>query len=138
MDMQQYKKFYWPEYKRLMMGLIDNGLIPFVFYEGVWDKERLELLLELPKGKSIGYFQDGDFGEIKQIAGQVMSIMGGMAVNMLQLGSVDQVRERTKYLCQVAGKDGGFIMTSNIGDLEGCKPHLIKAWVEATREFGTY
>jgi hypothetical protein len=138
MDMQQFKRFYWPEHKRLMMGLIDGGLVPFVFYEGVWDKERLELLTELPKGKSIGYFQDGDFAEIKAIVGDVMSLMGGMPVSTLQLGTVDQVRDRTKYLCEVVGKGGGYIMTSNIGDLEGCKPHLIKAWVEATQEFGTY
>lgn len=138
MSFEQYKVFYWPQYKKLMLGLIDNGLIPYVFYEGTWDRQRLELLTELPKGKSIGYFQDGDFAEIKAIVGDVMCIMGGMSCSMLQLGTVDQVRERTKFLCQTVGKGGGYIMTSSIGDLEGCKPNLIKAWVEAAREFGTY
>jgi len=29
-------------------------------------------------------------------------------------------------------------MTTHIGDLEGCKPELIKAWVDATKEYGRY
>jgi hypothetical protein len=138
MTMEQFDRFYWPQFKRLMLGLIDNGLVPYVFYEGVWDRPRLERVAELPKGKSIGYYQDGDFSEIKAIVGDTMCIQGGMPVSMLQLGSVAEVRERTKFLCDVVGKNGGYVMTTNIGDLEGCKPELINAWVDATHEFGTY
>jgi hypothetical protein len=33
---------------------------------------------------------------------------------------------------------GGYIMTTNIQELEGCDPKLVKVWVDATREYGVY
>ncbi len=122
----------------MMMGLIDAGLTPYVFYEGIWDRARLELLLELPRAKSIGAFQNGNMEEIKEIAGQVMCLVGGMPVNKLQLGSVEEVVNHTKFLCKTLGKGGGYITSTDIPDLAGCKPELITAWVNATRAHGVY
>jgi hypothetical protein len=44
----------------------------------------------------------------------------------------------TKKVCEVVGKGGGFIMSTDIGEMEGCRPDLIKVWLDATREFGAY
>jgi uroporphyrinogen-III decarboxylase len=52
--------------------------------------------------------------------------------------SVEQVRERTRQVCQAVGKGGGFVMETGIGEMEGSKPELGKAWVDATKEFGVY
>ena len=51
---------------------------------------------------------------------------------------MEQVRERTKKVCRIVGKCGGFIMTTGTGEMEGCKPELVKARVDATKEFGMY
>ncbi len=137
MSLTQFEKFYWPQLKDLILQLADAGIRPFVFFEGKWD-QRLKYLAELPRGKVIGQFQSSDIFKVKEIAGDTMCIMGGMPNSMLNGGTVAQVRSHTKNVCETAGKGGGFIMTTGTAEMEGSKSELIKAWLDATREFGTY
>jgi len=67
-----------------------------------------------------------------------MCIIGGMPNSLLQGGTVEEVRALTKRLCEEVGRGGGYIMGTQIGEMEGCKPELVKAWVDATKEFGQY
>ena len=64
-----------------------------------------------------------------------MAIIGGMPNSLLQAGTVEEVREETRKTCEVVGKGGGFVMCPSVGEMEGCRPELVKAWVSATREF---
>jgi uroporphyrinogen-III decarboxylase len=137
MSMAQFERFYWPQLRNLFLQLIEHGITPCVFYEGVWDK-RLKYLAELPKGKTIARFQDTDIFKAKEIIGDTACIMGGMPVSLLAGGTAQQVRERTKQVCEICGKRGGFIMTTGTAELEGCRPELVQVWADATREFGTY
>jgi len=137
MSLPQFEKFYWPQLKAMQVALVEAGIMPFVFYEGVWDK-RLKYLTELPKGKTCGLFQSSDIFKVKEVVGDTLCIMGGMPNSMLQAGTPEQVRDFTKRLCKEVGKSGGYIMSVGVGEMEGCKPDLVKVWVEATKEFGTY
>jgi uroporphyrinogen-III decarboxylase len=137
MSLKQFETFYWPSLKQMWLELIDNGITPFVFYEGIWD-QRLEYLADLPKGKSIGWFQSSDIYKVKDVLGDVMCIQGGMPNSLLQGGTPEQVREHTKKMCKDIGKNGGFIMSTTIGEMEGSNPELVKVWVDATKEFGQY
>lgn len=137
MSLDQFEKFYWPTFKAMMLGLIDNGLTPVVFYEGVWD-QRLKYLAEFPKGKSVGMFQNSDIFKVKEALGDTMCIVGGMPVSLLHNGTPTEIRDLTQRLCKEVGKDGGFVMSTNIGELEGCNIELIKTWIDATKEFGVY
>jgi uroporphyrinogen-III decarboxylase len=137
MSIAQFERFYWPQLRSLFLKLIENDITPFVFYEGVWDK-RLQYLAELPKGKTIGYFHNTDIFKAKEVLGDTMCIMGGMPVSLLVAGTEAEVRERTRKVCAVCGKRGGFIMATGIGELEGCNPARVKSWVDATREYGAY
>jgi hypothetical protein len=137
MSLAQFERFYWPQLKRFLLALIDDGITPVVFFEGAWDK-RLEYLAELPKGKVVGWFQKSDIFKVKEVLGEVMCIMGGMPNSLLTGGSPGEVRELTQQLCERVGKDGGFIMTTSVGEMAGCKLENIRTWVDATREFGTY
>ena len=137
MSLQQFERFYWPQLKHMMLTLIEHEIMPALFYEGVWD-QRLKYLTELPKGKSAGWFQRSDILKVKEIVGGTMCIMGGMPNSMLQGGTVDEVRRWTKKVCEVVGKGGGFIMSTGVGEMSGSKPDLVKAWVEATHEYGRY
>ena len=67
-----------------------------------------------------------------------MCIIGGMKNSMLQSGTVEGVREYTKKVCEEVGKGGGFIMSTGVGEMEGSDLRLVRAWVDATREFGVY
>jgi hypothetical protein len=137
MSLKQFEKFYWPQLKDMLCQLVDAGITPFVYYEGIWN-QRLEYLTELPKGKTIGEFQDSDIFKVKEVVGETMCIMGGMPIPLLKNGTPVEIRERTKEVCERVGKDGGFIMTSSVMELEGITPENIQAWVDATKEFGVY
>ena len=136
-SLPMFERFYWPQLKDMMLQLIDAGITPHVFYEGNWDK-RLEYLAELPKGKTVGKFQQSDIFKVKEVLGDTMCILGGMPVTMLFSSDANQVREHTHKVCEEVGRGGGFIMTTDISEMEGCNPELIKAWVDATKEFGKY
>jgi hypothetical protein len=137
MSLPQFEKFYWPQLKSLVCQLVDAGITPTLYYEGIWDK-RLEYLAELPKGKTIGFFQASDIFKVKKVVGDTLCIAGGMPISLLKGGTVEKVRDYTKQLCERVGKGGGYIMTSAVMELEGCNPELVKAWADATREFGVY
>ncbi|MBN1831646.1 MAG: hypothetical protein JW896_05990 [Deltaproteobacteria bacterium] len=117
--------------------LVEAGILPFVFYEGIWN-QRLEYLAQLPKGKTVGWFQASDIFKTKEFAGDTMCIAGGMPNSLLKAGTPEEVREWTIRLCKEVGKGGGFIMTTGVGEMEGSKPELVKVWVDTTKEFGVY
>lgn len=137
MSLPQFEKFYWPQLKEMMLRLVEHDIFPIPFYEGVWD-QRLEYLAELPKGKTAGWFQRSDIFKVKEVVGDTMCIIGGMRNSLLQAGTVEEVRERTRQLCEIVGEGGGFMMGTEIGEMEGSKPENVRAWVEATHEFGVY
>jgi len=119
-----------------MLNIIDAGLTPMPFYEGRYD-QRLEYLRELPKGKVISWFDRTDLFKAKDIIGDVTCIAGGMPASLLHTGTVEEVRRVTKQAIEVIGKGGGYIMTSSTSFNDG-KPELVKAWIDATKEFGVY
>lgn len=137
MSLKQFEKFYWPQLKELIVQLVDHGITPIVFWEGVWD-QRLDYLSELPKGKTIGMFQGSDIFKVKEKLGDVTPIIGGMPNSLLCGGTVEEIRQRTQKVCEVVGRDGGFVMCTDVVELERSKPELVKAWVDATKEFGQY
>ena len=137
MSLPQFEEFYWPQFKTLIEQLVDAGIMPFVFYEGIWNK-RLEYLAQLPKGKTVGWFQASDIFKTKDIVGDTMCIAGGMPNSLLKAGTSEEVRQLTIQLCKEVGKGGGFIMTTGVGEMEGSKLELVKVWVDTTKEFGVY
>jgi len=137
MSIEQFEVFYWPQLKSMLETLVDNGITPVVFYEGCWDK-RLGHLAQLPKGKTVGYFQSSDIFKVKEVLGDTMCIIGGMPNSLLAAGPAEAVRARTKEVCERVGKNGGFIMSTAVGEMVGSDPEMVRVWAEATREFGTY
>jgi len=136
MSLKQFETFYWPSLKKMLLGMIEGGVTPSVFYEGSYN-ERLRYLRELPKGKTIGRFDRSDLFKVKEVLGDTMCIVGGFPVSLLQGGTPEQIREHTKKLCKVVGKDGGFIMGPNTA-MNDCNLELVKVWVDATKEYGVY
>lgn len=136
MSLKQFETFYWPQLKAMLLGMIEGGVTPSVFWEGCYDG-RLEYLRELPKGKVIGRFDRSNLFKAKEILGNTMCIQAGFPVSLLQSGTPEQIRALTKQLCEVVGKGGGFIMGTNTA-MNNCDRDLVKIWVDATREYGVY
>jgi len=136
MSLEQFETFYWPSLKAMLLGLIDGGVTPHVFYEGCYD-QRLQYLRELPKGKTIGRFDSSDLFKVKEALGDTMCIMAGFPVSLLQGGTPEQIQALTKEMIEVVGKDGGFVMGASSSMAEA-DPELVKVWVDATKEYGVY
>jgi uroporphyrinogen-III decarboxylase len=136
MSLEQFETFYWPFLKAMLLGMIEGGVTPNVFYEGSYNM-RLRYLRELPKGKTIGRFDRSDLFKVKEVLGDAMCIVAGFPVLLLHAGTPEQIRAHTKKLIEVVGRDGGFIMGPNTSMAEA-DPERVKVWVDATREYGVY
>lgn len=64
-----------------------------------------------------------------------MCISGAFRSSLLQVGTPDEVCEHTKKLCQILGKDGGYIMATN-SPMDERDPNLVKVWVDVTKSYG--
>ncbi|MBM2832396.1 MAG: hypothetical protein HW414_1448 [Dehalococcoidia bacterium] len=136
MSLKQFEIFYWPTFKKLMMAFIDEGLTPCPFLEGDWT-QRLEILLELPKGKVLGHFDRTDMKRAKEVLVGHMCIRGNVPSSLLQTRSPQEVIDYCKQLIDVVGKGGGFIMAPGCV-VDEAKPENIRAMIDFTKEYGVY
>jgi uroporphyrinogen-III decarboxylase len=136
MSMKQFKTFYWPTFQKLVQTLIDRGATPCIFFEGNFTS-RLEYLLEFPKGKMLARFDTTDIFRAKEILKDHCCIEGNIPSTLLQMGSVQDVKDYCKKLIDVVGKDGGYIMGPR-SSTDEVKPENLKAMIEFTKEYGKY
>ncbi len=136
MSLEQFEKFYWPGLKKAILTNIELGFISTPFFEGVWD-DRLEYLLELPRGKVVFHCERTDVFRAKEILGNHICIQGGVPPTLLQAGSPQDVDEYCKKLIQVVGKNGGFILGPGSA-IDYAKPENIKAMIDSTKKYGRY
>jgi len=136
MSDKQYKTFYWPTLKKMIMEYIEQGMVPFLFAEGEYTS-RLDIIGDIPKGKVIWHFDFTDMALAKQALHGIACIAGNVPISLLNTGTPDEVRKYCKKLIDVAGKDGGFIMTSG-GVIDKARPENVRAMIEFTKEYGVY
>jgi hypothetical protein len=130
----QFKKFYWPTLRKVIVGLIEGGCIPFLAAEGGYNK-RLEVIRDIPKGKTLWMFDQTDMARAKEIVGDTLCLFGNVSSSMLKLGTPQDVRDCVKKLIDTAGKNGGFIL-GNGAFFDHAKPENIKAMVDFAKEYG--
>ncbi len=133
---KQFETFYWPTLKKVILGLINEGCVPFPWAEGAYGS-RLEIIKDLPKGKTLWGFDQTDMAKAKEILGDVACIGGNVPSSLLSLGTPQEVRKYVKKLIEVAGEGGGFILM-NGAVIEEAKPENVKAMIEAAKEYGVY
>ncbi len=136
MSQKQFDTFYWPPLKKLMDAFIAEGLIQQLFAEGSYNT-RLEYINEFPKGSVLWYFDRTDMAEAKRILGKDCPLMGNVPSSMIVTGEPAEVKKYCKELIEVAGKDGGFILSPG-SRAENPKLENLKAMVEAVNEYGYY
>ena len=137
MSSDQFKTFFWPTLKRVILSLIRKGLIPLVLWEGDCTS-RLETIKDIPKGKAIYWFERTDIFKAKEILGDTVCIRGNVPAPLLCVGSPADVEGYCKRLIDVVGKGGGFILDGAIGIPDEARPENVKAMADTTREYGVY
>lgn len=136
MSLEQFKKFFWPTLRELMVALIKEGLNPCPLWEGDCTS-RLDIIKDIPEGKACYAFEATDMIKAKEVLGGKVCIRGNVPLSILVTGTSDDVRRYCKNLIDTVGRDGGYIMDSSTG-LDDAKPENVKAMFEATREHGVY
>lgn len=133
---EQFKTFYWASLKKVILGLIEEGMVPFLFAEGGYNT-RLEVIRDLPRGKTVWLFDNTDMARAKEILGDTACIAGNVPISLLTLGTAQEVKDYCKHLIQVAGKDGGFILC-NGAVIDDIPPENLHALIQSAKEYGIY
>jgi len=137
MSLDQFKTFYWPTLQKLMLALIDEGLVPMPFIEADYG-DRLETIKDIPRGKAIYWFERTDVFKAKEILGDRVCIKGNVPSALLCTGTPDEVKAYVKKLIDIVGKDSGLIVDGDIGIPDEAKPENVKAMTEFVKEYGVY
>jgi uroporphyrinogen-III decarboxylase len=129
----QFDKFYWPGLKKAMATLIELGYVPMPFFEAEFG-DRLERLLELPKGRVIAVVEHMDVVRAKDILKDHCCVLG-KGPSSLRLSPLKEIEEYYKHLIDLCAKGGGFMLS--IGVPKGNKEDA-KTMLESIKEYGRY
>jgi uroporphyrinogen-III decarboxylase len=132
----QFEEFYWPTFKKVLLGLVEEGLVPMPFAEGNYEP-RLEIIADMPRSAIIWYFEVMDMAKAKQVLGDVSCIAGNVPVSLLVTSTPDVVKEACRRLIEICAPGGGYILTGGAGMNTG-NPDNLHAIMDAAREYGTY
>lgn len=135
---KKFDEFYWSTLKEVIFGLVKEGLVPFIFYEGYHDP-HLETMLELPRGKTIAWFEKTDLRKAKEVLGGHTCIMGGPPASLLIGGTPAKVEDYMKSLLEDLKPGGGFIVNPAVSGIpDDAKHENVKAMTEAVMRYGVY
>lgn len=136
MSREQFKAFYWPSLRKLIIGLVNEGLVPQLFAEGAYN-DRLEVISDIPKGKAVWWFDRTDMKRAKDTVGKVACLAGNVPLDLLCTGSPEEVKAYCEELIDVAGVGGGFILSTGAG-IQGSRKENVKAMIDFCKEYGRY
>jgi len=136
MNDEQFRTFYWPTLRAVLMGLIDEGLIPLCFAEGRFGS-RLETIMDLPKGKTAWAFDQTDIARAKATIGTVACLQGNVPLSLIHAGTPEEVAAYTRKLIETAGEGGGYILDFGAGPDDGLEENL-KAMLDTAKRSGVY
>jgi len=136
MSPEQFKKFFWPTLKELIVALIREGLTPHVFWEGDCTS-RLDLIGDVPPGKAIYRFEATDMFKAKDALKDRVCMRGNVPISLLSTATPEDVKAYCKRLIDYVGKGGGFIMDA-AASVNDALPENLRAMFDFTREYGVY
>jgi uroporphyrinogen-III decarboxylase len=120
----------------VILGLINEGIVPCLFAEGKYTK-RLDLIAELPKGKTYWHFDQTDMVKAKKLLGGKACIAGNVSTSLLVTGTPQAVKDYCRHLIEVCGEGGGYVLTSG-AEVHRGNPDNLRAMIEAVNEYGIY
>lgn len=133
-----FEKFYWPSLKAVLLGIIEEGIVPFLFVEGAYDK-RLDIIAEsgLPEGKTVWYFDRTDMAAAKEKFGSWACIGGNIPASIFKAGTPQQMEDAVKKLIDTAGPGGGYFICPG-AIIDDAEPANVHAYLKTAKEYGVY
>ena len=90
MSIDQYRTFYWPTLRQLILALIEEGLTPCPLAEGHYSS-RLEILADVPPGKVCYAFEsEHDILQAAEALRGIACIRGGVPLSLLCTGTPER------------------------------------------------
>ena len=136
MSDDQFRELYWPSLKAVILGLIEQGCIPYLFAEGGYNS-RLEYLKQLPKGKTLWHFDQTDMATAKKTIGDTICMAGNVPSGLMVTGTAGQVEDCCKQLMDDCAPGGGYILTTGAVTDEG-KAETMQALLDTAAKHGSY
>lgn len=130
----QFRRFYWPGLKKSLQTHIDLGYMPAPFFEAPFG-DRLECLLELPKGKVLASIDAADAVRAKEILGGHTSLLV-RCPNTCKLWSIAQLESFITDLIDKSGKDGGLIIVIPMPDRVRIED--MQTMLQSVKKYGQY
>ncbi|OGA27058.1 MAG: hypothetical protein A3I01_17950 [Betaproteobacteria bacterium RIFCSPLOWO2_02_FULL_65_24] len=136
MSQEQFKTVYWPSFKKLLLAMIDAGLIPMPLWEAECDK-RLEIIGEdMPKGKMIYWFERTDIVRAKEVLGDVVCLRGNISPSVMNLGKPEEVDAACRHVIEKAGRDGGLILDCAFGVPDEAPIENVRTLYRSVKKWG--
>jgi hypothetical protein len=132
----QFETFYWPTFRRLLIGMVEEGLIPFPVAEGAYNR-RLEVISDLPRGSVIWMFDQTDMAEAKRILGGTCCIAGNVPVSVAYTRTAREMKDYCRKLIETCAPGGGYILSGGC-TFDKAKSENLHAMMEAVKEYGIY
>jgi uroporphyrinogen-III decarboxylase len=103
MSDKQFDRFYWPQFRRVILQFVNEGYVPLLFAEGSYNR-RLEAIADLPVGSVIWWFDRTDMTRAKKVLGNTACISGNVPTSLMCTGKPAAVKEYCRQLIEVCGK----------------------------------
>lgn len=135
MSPKQFEEFWWPPFRKMMMGLIEADLIPMPLWEADCTK-RLEVIKDIPRGKCIYWFERTDMVKAFEVLGDVVALRGNLSPSMLTTGQPEDVDVAVKHLVDnVWNKGGNLILDGAFGLPDETPTENVRAMFNAARKY---
>ncbi|OGO31663.1 MAG: hypothetical protein A2Z29_02070, partial [Chloroflexi bacterium RBG_16_56_11] len=132
MSDKQFETFYWPSFRRLLLGMVDEGLIPFPVAEGAYNR-RLEYIADMPRSAVVWMFDQTDMARAKKILGQTSCICGNVPVSLAYTGTAKEMKEYCRKLIETCAPGGGYMLSGG-STFDMARPENLRAMMEAVKE----
>ena len=137
MSDKQFKEFYWPPFRQMMVDMIDAGLVPMPLWEADCTK-RLEVIRDIPPGKCIYWFERTDMVKAFEMLGDVVALRGNLSPSLMTTGKPEEVDVAVRHLAEnVFHKGGKLILDCAFGLPDETPIENARAMYAAARRYGS-
>lgn len=138
MSNADFEKFYWPTLKAVILGMIQEGVVPAMFVEGGYN-QRLDILADsgIPAGRTMWMFDQTDMAEAKKKIGSWACIGGNVPASLFKTGTAQQMEDYVKKLIDTCAPGGGFYIAPGVV-LDDSTPEALHNFMKYSLEYGKY
>jgi uroporphyrinogen-III decarboxylase len=136
MSQKAFEEFYWPTFKKVLLGLVNEGLVPMPFAEGNYEP-RLDVIKDMPKSSIVWYFEVMNMAKAKEKLGGVACIAGNVPASLIVTSTSTIVKEACRKLIETCSPGGGYILSGAAG-ISKCPPENLHAMMAAVKEYGKF